>query len=65
MFDKNSSPAFFKIDKDTVGSYYVIRDFNLINAEFRPKIALQSDLVKDTDWEDANMEIHSPMERRS
>ncbi len=28
-----------------------------IPPEFRPEIALQSDSVKDTDWEDAQMEI--------
>jgi hypothetical protein len=50
-------PPFFKIDKDEIRSCYAIRDFNLISAEFRPKIALQADLVKDTDWDETNMEI--------
>jgi hypothetical protein len=49
MFDKSSSPAFFKIDKDEIGSCYAIRDFNLVPAEFRPEIALQANSVKDTD----------------
>jgi hypothetical protein len=57
MFDKSSSPAFFKIDNDEIGSCYAIRDFNLVPAEFRPKIALQANSVKDTDWDEANMEI--------
>jgi hypothetical protein len=57
MFNESSSPAFFKINKDEIGSCYAIRDFNLVPAEFRPEIALQADLVKDTDWDEANMEI--------
>jgi hypothetical protein len=57
MFNESSSPAFFKIEKDEIGSCDAIRDFNLIPAAFRPKIALQSDLVKDTDWEHVDMEI--------
>jgi hypothetical protein len=57
MFDKSSSPAFFKIDKDEIRFCYAIRDFNLVPAEFHPKIALRADLVKDTDWDEANMEI--------
>ena len=57
MFDESSAPAFFKIDKDEIGSCYAIRDHNLVPTKFQPKIALQSDSVKDTDWEDAQMEI--------
>jgi hypothetical protein len=57
MFDESSSPAFFKIDKDDIGSHYAILDYNLIPMDFRPEIALQSDSVKDTDWDDAEMEI--------
>jgi hypothetical protein len=57
MFDESSSPAFFKIDKDDIGSHYAILNYNLIPTDFRPEIALQSDSVKDTDWDDAEMEI--------
>ncbi len=57
MFDESSSPIFFKINKDEIGSCYAIRNFNLVPAEFRPEIALQANLVKDTDWDEANMEI--------
>jgi hypothetical protein len=57
MFDESSSPAFFKIDKDDIGSHYAIRDYHLIPAEFKPKIALQAVSVKETDWDDAKMEI--------
>lgn len=57
MFDESSSPAFFKIDRDDIGSHYAILDYKLIPTEFRPESALQSDLVKDTDWDDAEMEI--------
>jgi hypothetical protein len=57
MFDKSSSPAFFKIDKDDIRSHYAIRDYRLIPAEFKPKIALQANSVKETDWDDAKMEI--------
>ncbi len=57
MFDKSSSPAFFNINKDDIGSHYAICDYCLIPAEFKPEIALQADLVKETDWDDAKMEI--------
>jgi len=57
MFDESSSPAFFKIDKDEIGSSYAIVDHAKVPAEFRPEIALQVDSVKDTDWDDAEMEI--------
>jgi hypothetical protein len=49
--------AFFKMDKDEIGSCYAIRDFNLVPAEFCPKIDLQANLVKDTDWDEANIKI--------
>ena len=56
-FDESSSPALFRINKDKVGSYYAIRELNSVPTEFHPKIALQADLVKDTDWEFVNTEI--------
>ena len=57
MFDESSSPAFFKIDQDEIGSYYAILEHAKIPTEFRPEISLQADSVKDTDWDDAEMEI--------
>ena len=57
MFDESSSPAFFKIDSDEIGSCCAIIEHPKIPPEFRPEIALQSDSVKDTDWEDAQMEV--------
>ena len=57
MFDESSSPAFFKIDSDEIGSCCAIIEHPKIPPEFRPEIPLQSDSVKDTDWEDAQMEI--------
>ncbi len=57
MFDEISSPAFFKIDSDEIGSCCAILEHPKIPPEFRPEIALQSDSVKDTDWEDAQIEI--------
>ena len=57
MFDESSSPAFFKIDLDEIGSCCAILEHPKIPAEFRPEIPLQSNSVKDTDWEDAEMEI--------
>ena len=49
MFDESSSPAFFKIDKDDIGSCYAICEHNKVPTEFRPEIPLQEDSVKDTD----------------
>jgi len=57
MFDESSSPAFFKIDSDEIGSCCAIIEHPKIPPEFHPEIALQSDSVKDTDWEDAQMEV--------
>ena len=57
MFDESSSPAFFKIDSDEIGSCCAIIEHPKIPPEFRPEIPLQSDSVKDTDWEDAQMEV--------
>ena len=57
MFDESSSPAFFKIDLDEIGTCCAILEHPKIPTEFRPEIPLQSDSVKDTDWEDAEMEI--------
>ena len=57
MFDESSSPAFFKIDLDKIGSCCAVLELPKIPAKFRPEIPLQSDSVKDTDWEDAEMEI--------
>ena len=57
MFDESSSPAFFKIDKDDIGSCYAIREHNKVPTEFRPEIPLQADSVKETDWDDAGVEI--------
>ena len=57
MFDESSSPAFFKIDKDDIGSCYAIREHDKVPTEFRPEIPLQADSVKDTNWDDAGVEI--------
>ena len=57
MFDESSSPAFLKIHSDEIGSCCAIIEHPKIPPEFRPEIPLQSDSVKDTDWEDAQMEV--------
>jgi hypothetical protein len=57
MFDESSSPAFFKIDKDDNGSSYAIREHDKVPTEFRPEIPLQADSVKDTDWDNAGVEM--------
>ena len=57
MFNESSSPAFFKINKDDIRSCYAIRNHNTVPMEFRPKIPLHAESVKDTDWDNAEMEI--------
>jgi hypothetical protein len=57
MFDESSSPAFFKIDLDKIGSCRAILEHPKIPAEFHPEIPLQSDSVKDMDWDDTQVEI--------
>ena len=46
-----------KIDKDDIGSCYAIRNHNTVPMEFCPGIPLHAKLVKDTDWDNAQMEI--------
>jgi hypothetical protein len=53
IFNEGSTPAFFKIDNDNVGSCYAIHEHNEVPAEYRPETPLPVDLVKETDWEDA------------
>ena len=43
MFNESSSPAFFRIDKDNIGSCYAIREHNAVPTEFRTVIPLQAD----------------------
>jgi hypothetical protein len=50
MFDKGSTPAFFKINNDEVGSCYAIREHNVVPVEYRPETPLPADLVKETGW---------------
>ena len=57
MFNESSSPGFFKTDKDDIGFCYAIRAHNTAPTEFRPEIPLHAKLVKDTDWDDVEMEI--------
>jgi hypothetical protein len=46
MFDESSSPAFFKIDSDKIGSCCAIIEHPKIPHEFCPEIVLQSDQSK-------------------
>ena len=57
MFNKSSSPAYFRIDKDNIGSCYAIRKHNTVHTEFQPEIPLQADFVKDTNWDNTDVEI--------
>ena len=57
MFNESSSPAFFKINKDDIGSCYAIPTHNTVPMKFRPEIPPHAKLVKDTDWDNAEMEI--------
>jgi len=57
MFDESSFPAFFKIDQDKIGLCYAILEHAKIPAASHPEIDLQADSVKDTAWENAQMEI--------
>ncbi len=51
IFDKGSTPTFFRIDNDKVGSCYAIREHNKVPAEYQLETPLPADLVKKTDWE--------------
>jgi hypothetical protein len=58
MFDKGSTPAIITIDGDEVGYCFAVEFLNGIPEEFRPKIPLEVNMVKDTAWENAMLDIN-------
>jgi hypothetical protein len=57
MLDNGSTPVIIKIDGEEVGSCFTIQIILDIPKNFHPKIPLQIDSVKDTDWAKANKDI--------
>jgi hypothetical protein len=57
LFDKGSTPAIITIDADKLGSCFAVQYFNGIPEDFRPNIPLEINMVKDTAWENAEMDI--------
>ena len=57
MFNKSSTPVFFRIDNNDIGSCYAICKHNTVPTEFRPEIPLKPDSMKDTSWDNADVEI--------
>jgi hypothetical protein len=57
MFDDGSTPAIIKIDGDDIGACTTIQVFPDLPEAFRPEFALLADSVKDTEWQEAKMEL--------
>ena len=57
LFDEGSNPAIITIDADEVGSCFAVQYFNGIPEDFCPNIPLEINVVKDTAWENAEMDI--------
>ncbi len=55
--NKKSEPAFIKIDGTSVGSTYVLKEFNKIPANLCPEIPLPPKMIKDTVWKIAQKSL--------
>ncbi len=57
MLEEGSTPAIIKIDGGEIGSCFTIQVFDNIPKNFRPKIALQPKMLKDSEWTEATMNL--------
>jgi hypothetical protein len=54
---KGSTPTIIKIDGGEIGSCFTIQVFDDIPKNFRPKIALQPEMLKDSKWIEATKKL--------
>jgi hypothetical protein len=57
LYDEGNTPAIVKFDDDEIGSCFAIQKFDDIAKEFRPEIHITTNMVKETDWEQATTNI--------
>jgi hypothetical protein len=57
MLDDGSIPMIIKVDGNNIGSSFTIQNFTNIPNIFCLEILLLMDSVKNTEWEEANIEI--------
>jgi hypothetical protein len=55
--DKKSEPAFIKIDGMSIGSAYIVQNYDKIPAEIRPEIPFPIELLTNTVWVSAPKDI--------
>jgi hypothetical protein len=57
MLEEGSTPAIIKIDGGEIGSCFTIQIFDDIPKNFRPKIALQPEMLKESKWANAMKDL--------
>ena len=57
MLDEGSTPAIIKINGGKIGSCFTIQVFEDIPQIYRPEIALQPEMLKDTEWDGATKSL--------
>jgi hypothetical protein len=59
MLEEGSTPAIIKIEGGKIGSCFTIQVFEDIPKNFRPKIALQPEMLNDSKWVNATKGLSS------
>jgi hypothetical protein len=57
MLDEGSTQAIIKIDGGEIGSCFTIQVFEDVPQNYRPKIALQLEMLKDAEWDGATKSL--------
>ncbi len=57
MLEEGSTPAIIKIEGGEIGSFFMIQVFKDILENFRPKIALQPEMLKNSGWVNAMKDL--------
>jgi hypothetical protein len=57
MLEEGSTPAIIKIEGGEIGSCFTIQVFEDIPKNFRPEIALQPEMLKDSKWVNATKDL--------
>jgi hypothetical protein len=57
MLEEGSTPAIIKIDGGEIESCFTIQVFEDIPQNYRPEIALQPEMLKDTEWDGATKSL--------
>jgi hypothetical protein len=57
MLEEGSTPAIIKIDGGKIGLCFTIQVFEDVPQNYRPEIALQPEMLKDTEWDGATKSL--------